>query len=150
MLAWGDSSRPLAHYRDTRSTSRRATSDTTAENWIAGDTITAHWIQTLVSAPGQQANASPKSTPQSSPKSTIDRLVARGSARAFTHLHNQRDSTAAPSLNYSRGAIIDIAMKGERIDRVTVTGKANGMQLEPIPPAPPPRDTTKSTKRSGS
>jgi hypothetical protein len=148
MLAWGDSSHPMAHYRDTRSTSKRSPTDSAAENWIAGDTITAHWIEIIVSAPGT-ANASPNSTP----KSTIDRLVARGSARAFTHIHNQRDSTTAPSLNYSRGAIIDIAMKGERIDRVTVTGKANGMHLEPIPPAPPsppPRDTTRSTKRSGS
>lgn len=149
MLAWGDSSHPVAHYRDTRSASKRATSDSVAENWIAGDTITAHWIQTSVPPPGK-TKVSPKSTPKSTPRSTMDRLVARGSARAFTHLHNQRDSTVAPSLNYSRGATIDIAMKGDRIDRVIVTGQANGIQLEPILPAPPPRDTTKSTKRSGS
>ena len=133
-LAWGDSSRPVAHYRDARSTSKRDTSDNAAENWIEGDTITAHWIETGTS-PAQE-------------KSSMDRLVARGAARAFTHLHNQRDSTTSPSLNYSRGAVIDITMKGDRIDRVIVTGQANGMQLEPLPP--PPHDTAKSAKRRGS
>jgi hypothetical protein len=140
MLAWGDSSRPVAHYRDARSTSKRATSDSAAENWIVGDTITAHWIRT--------GDSSAKA--KSSSKTTMDRLVARGSARAFTHLHNQRDSTAAPSLNYSRGAVIDLAMKGDRIDRVIVTGQANGLQLEPLPSPPLPHDTTKSAKRNGS
>jgi hypothetical protein len=140
MLAWGDSSRPEAHYRDTRSTPKRSRSDSAAENWIAGDTITAHWVHT--------ADSSAKA--KSSPKSTMDRLVARGRARAFTHLHNQRDSSAAPSLNYSRGAVIDLAMKGDRIDRVIVTGQADGVQLEPLPPPPLPQDTTKSAKRNGS
>ena len=63
-------------------------------------------------------------------------------------------------------------MKGDRIDRVMVTGQADGMQLEPLPPPPhdstksdttkgqkprgavkggnPPRDTTKSVKPRGS
>jgi hypothetical protein len=156
VLAWGDSSRPQAlssqhtiksdslaldapdevltaarAYRDARSTSKRDTSDTAEENWIAGDTITAHWLQ---------AGASPGRT-----KSNLDQLVARGSAHAFTHLRNQRDSTAPPSLNYSRGAVIDIAMKGDRIDRVIVTGQADGLQLEPLPPPAPP-DTTKGAK----
>jgi hypothetical protein len=127
-FAWGDSSRPEAHYRDARSTSKRNPSDSTKENWIAGDTITAHWAQ-----------------------QDLDRLLARGSARAFTHLHNQRDSTVPPSINYSRGAVIDIAMAGARIDRVMVTGEADGLQLDPVPPPPPaPKDTTKSTKRKGS
>jgi len=66
-------------------------------------------------------------------------VVSRGSARAFTHQYNQRDSL--PSLNYSRGAMIDISLAGGRIERVTVTGRADGVQLEPLPPAPP--DTTK-------
>jgi hypothetical protein len=151
VVAWGDSSRPRAlssqhtieadslvldapdevltaarAYRHARSTSKRDTSVAAEQNWLAGDTITAHWK-----------------------KKTLDRLVARGSARAFTHLYNQRDSTAPPSLNYSRGAVIDIAMKGDRIDRVMVTGQADGMQLDPLPP-PPPHDTLKSAKRRGS
>jgi len=149
VFAWGDSSRPRAvstqhtidadslvldapdevltdarAYRHARSTSKRDTSATAEQNWIAGDTITAHWK-----------------------KKNLDRVVARGSARAFTHLHNQHDSTAAPSLNYSRGAVIDVAMKGDHIDRVLVTGRADGVQLEPVPPLP--HDTTKAVKPKG-
>ena len=159
VFAWGDSSRPRAlssqhtiesdslaldapdevltaarAYRHARSTSKRDTSAAAAQDWIAGDTINAHWIQ-----PG---------TPPGRAKGNLDRLVARGSARAFTHLYNQRDSTAPPSLSYSRGAVIDVAMKGDRIDRVMVTGRADGVQLEPLPPPPP--DTTKRAKRKGS
>jgi hypothetical protein len=57
-------------------------------------------------------------------------------------MHGSRDSTAGPSLNYSRGAVIDIALNGDKVERVTVTGRADGVQLEPLPPAP---DTTKHT-----
>jgi hypothetical protein len=159
VFAWGDSSRPHARssqhtlqadslaldvpdevltqaraFRHALSTSRRDTSTSAAQDWIAGDTITAHWMQ----APDSSAGT----------KATLDRLVARGAARAFTHLRNERDSTAPPSLNYSRGTVIDIALKGDRIDRVLVTGRADGVQLEPLPPAPPaPRDTARPAKR---
>ena len=92
---------------------------TAEEDWIAGDTITGHWTHTTA-APGRPRDPGPPG--------------GRGSARAFTHLRNQRDSTAPPSLNYSRGAVIDIAMKGDKIDRVMVTGQADGVQLEPVPP----------------
>jgi len=37
--------------------------------------------------------------------------------------------------------MIDITLAGGKIDNVTVTGRADGVQLEPLPPAPP--DTTK-------
>jgi hypothetical protein len=182
VVAWGDSSRPHAlssqhtidadslvldapdevltaarAYRHARSTSKRDTTATAELDWIAGDTITAHWTQTAGAA--------------SKAKSSLDRLVARGSAHAFTHIHNRRDASVPPSLNYSRGAVIDITMKADRMDRVIVTGQADGMQLEPLPPPPdttqrdttktgrprgaakrgaPPRDATKSVKPKGS
>ena len=160
VFAWGDSSRPQAFssqntivadslvldapdevltaaraYRDARSSSKRDTSDTAEVDWIAGDTITARWAEKNGASPASQR--------------ALDRLIARGGARAFSHLRNQRDSTAAPSLNYSRGAVIDIAMKGDRIDRVLVTGQADGLQLDPVPPPPPPPDTTNVTKPKG-
>ncbi len=109
------------------STSRKDSSATAEVDWIAGDSLTARWKQ------------EPDSSGQA--KSKLRQLVARGAARAFTHLHNERDSTAGPSLNYSRGTTIDIALKANRIDRVIVAGRADGVQLEPRPPAPP--DTTK-------
>jgi len=114
--------------------------DTTAKrdttpDWIAGDSLTAHWTQ----------QADPARSGQ--PKSALRHLVSRGSARVLTHQYNQRDSL--PSVNYSRGAMIDITLAAGKVDRVFVTGRADGVQLEPLPPAPPdttkkqPSDTTK-------
>src|SRR5438128_3988598 len=96
-------------------------------NWIAGDALTARWMQVPDSA--------------GTPKSKLYRLIARSSARSFTHLASEHDSMG-PSLNYSRGKVIDVVLKGDKVDRVTVTGQANGVQLEPKPPAPDP--TTKT------
>src|SRR5437660_6788743 len=79
------------------STARR---DSTAD-WITGDSLTARWAQ----------QADPAGSGQ--PKSKLHRLVSRGSARVFTHQYNQRDSL--PSLNYSRGAMIDIGLQGGKI-----------------------------------
>jgi hypothetical protein len=96
-------------------------------NCIAGDTLTARWV----------------SEPDSSgtPRNRIQRIIARGAARAVTHLAGRADSTdTGPALNYSRGKVIDIALKQSRIDRVRVSGQADGVHLEPRPPAPP--DTT--------
>jgi hypothetical protein len=153
VYAWGDSSRPHAvsslhtiqadslvldvpderltearAFGKALSTSRQDSSAGAAQDWITGDTITAHWHASADSAA----------------KPVLDRLVARGTARAFTHLRNQRDSTTrAPSLNYTRGTVIAIALKGDRIDQVHAIGPADGLQLEPAPPAPASRDTTK-------
>ena len=99
-------------------------------DWIAGDSLTARWAPAADSA-GQQ-------------KRTLRRLVARGAAREFTHLHGGRDSTAGPSLNYTRGAVIDILLTGDKVDSILVSGRADGIQLELQPPAPP--DTTKKPK----
>ena len=120
------------------STSKKepATRDSTAKpevNWIAGDSLTAHWTQ-LPDSAGPS-------------KTRLRQLIARGSARSFTHLASERD-TAGPSLNYSRGKVIDIVLNGDKVERVTVTGRADGVQLEPRPPAPDTTkkaDTTKTT-----
>ena len=153
VYAWGDSSRPHAvsslhtiqadslvldvpderltearAFGKALSTSRQDSSAAAAQDWITGDTITAHWHASADSAA----------------KPVLDQLVARGTARAFTHLRKQRDSTTrAPSLNYTRGTVIAIALKGDRIDQVHAIGPADGLQLEPAPPAPASRDTTK-------
>ena len=159
LFAWGDSSRPHAisslhtiqadslaldlpdealtearAFRKARSTSQR---DSTPrgkgeQDWIAGDTIVAHWRHPADSAA----------------KPELDRLVARGTARALTHLRNERDSTRrAPSVNYTRGSVIEIALKGDRIDQVHATGPADGLHLEPLPPVDSTK--TKRAKRPG-
>ena len=100
--------------------------DSSEVDWIAGDSLTARWTQVADST--------------GTPRSKLYRLISRGSpARSFTHLASERDSTG-PSVNYSRGKVIDVVLKGDKVDRVTVTGRADGVQLEPRPPAP---DTTK-------
>src|SRR3989449_3745222 len=114
-------------YSTSKKESPKRDSTTTPEvNWIAGDSLTARWAQVADSI--------------GTPRTTLHRLIARGSARSFTHLASEHDSTGS-SLNYSRGKVIDVVLKGDKIDRVTVTGQADGVQLEPRPPAPP--DTTK-------
>jgi hypothetical protein len=113
-------------YGEALSRSRRdSTGDPNDPDWIFGDTLTARWAQERDSLGAL--------------RSRIHRIVARGSARAYTHIA-RRDSTGGPSLNYSRGKSIDITLKQARVDRVTVAGRADGVQLEPIPPPPP--DTT--------
>jgi hypothetical protein len=114
-------------YSTSKKESRKRDSTTSPEvNWIAGDSLTARWAQVADST--------------GTPRTTLHRLIARGSGRSFTHLASEHDSMGS-SLNYSRGKVIDVVLKGDKIDRVTVTGQADGVQLEPRPPAPP--DTTK-------
>jgi hypothetical protein len=104
-------------------------------DWITGDSLTIRFSQEQDSLTNR-------------PRSRLHQLVSRGSpARALTHHPNERDTThAGPSINYSRGHQITVAMLKDRIDRVVVAGKADGVHLEPKPPivadslkhAPPP------------
>jgi len=151
-LAWGDSLRPHAvstlytveadslaidtpgevltesrAFGRALSTAQRDSASPAADiDWIAGDSLTARFVQ----EPDSAGRA----------RSRLQQIHARGSARALTHHFDARDSTAAPGINYSRGQRIAVALKGDRIDRVVVAGRADGLQLEPLPPAPP--DTT--------
>jgi len=95
-------------------------------DWIAGDSLTARFVQEKDSTGREH--------------SRLQQIVARGAARALTHHIDERDSTAAKAINYSRGQRIAVLLLGAKIDRVTVAGNADGVHLEPRPPAPP--DTT--------
>jgi hypothetical protein len=91
-------------------------------DWITGDSLTIRFAQEQDSVTNR-------------PRSRLRQLVSRGSpARALTHHANERDTTqAGPSINYSRGHQITLAMLKDRIDRVVVAGKADGVHLEPRP-----------------
>ena len=122
-----------AHSTSTKESPKRDSTATGDADWFAGDSLTARWTQVPDSA--------------GTPRTKLNRVIARGSARSFTHLASQHDS-AGPSLNYSRGKVIDCILKGDKVERCTVTGQANGIQLEPKPPAPDSTkkaDTTKTT-----
>jgi hypothetical protein len=157
-FAWGDSTRPhavstlhtfdadslaldapnevlteLRGYRRAYSTSKHdSTSGPGETDLIWGDTLVAHWVQETDSA-GQ-------------PKSALQSILARGSARALTHSYDQKDSTAAPGVDYTRGKSIAIALKQSRIDRIVVGGRADGVHLEALPPPRPDSTKTDTTR----
>ncbi|HEV2670976.1 MAG TPA: hypothetical protein VGU74_07780 [Gemmatimonadales bacterium] len=129
---------------------RDSTTPPKETDWITGDTLTARFIQD-----------SAQDSTASRPHSRLRQIVSIGSARALTHHPEKNDTThAGPAINYSRGHQIDVTMLADRIDRVIVAGKADGVHLEPrrvvaadslkraradsahaapaAPPAPPP------------
>ncbi|PYO43740.1 MAG: hypothetical protein DMD33_06015 [Gemmatimonadetes bacterium] len=107
------------------STSKKDSTKNADVDWIAGDSLIARWTQVPDSA--------------SAPKTRLHELISRNNARALTHVQSEHD-TAGPSINYSRGTVIRVVLKRDKVDTVTVTGHADGVQLEHRPPAP---DTTK-------
>jgi hypothetical protein len=157
-FAWGDSLRPHAisalytiqsdslaidspgeiltesrAFRNAFSTAKRDSTTSAADtDWITGDSLTIRFAQEQDSAGGR-------------PHSRLRQLVSRGApARALTHHPDERDTTnAGPSINYSRGHQITVSMLKDRIDRVVVAGKADGVHLEPVPPV-----VADSTKRA--
>ena len=85
-----------------------------------GDTLTARFVQERDSAANRALTR-------------LQQVIARGGARALTHHYDSRDTTAGPAINYSRGHQIAVAMKQDRIDQVVVSGKSDGVHLEPRP-----------------
>ncbi len=120
-------------YRNALSRAKRDSATAPADiDWIAGDSLTAKFVQEKDSTGREH--------------SRLQQIIARGAARALTHHFDDRDTTAAPAINYSRGQRIAVLLRGAKVDRIVVAGKADGVHLEPRPPAPPaPADTTKKT-----
>ncbi len=118
-------------FRQALSRAKRDSATAAADiDWIAGDSLTARFTQELDSTGREHAR--------------LQQILARGAARALTHHFDDRDSTAAPAINYSRGQRIAVLLRGAKIDRVIVAGAADGVHLEPRPPvAPAPADTAK-------
>jgi hypothetical protein len=115
-------------FRQALSRAKRDSATAPADiDWIAGDSLTARFVQEKDSTGREH--------------SRLQQIVARGAARALTHHFDERDSTAAPAINYSRGQRIAVQLRGAKVDRIVVAGTADGVHLEPRPPAPP--DTTK-------
>ena len=157
-FAWGDSLRPHAistlytiqsdslaidspgevltesrAFGDAFSTAKRDSTTTANEtDWITGDSLTIRFVQ--------EQDSITKAA-----RSRLRELVSRGSARALTHHPpDSRDTTqTGPAINYSRGNRITVALLRDRIERVVVAGKADGVHLETRPPAPVPADTSK-------
>jgi len=134
--AWGDSLRPMA-----RSTSHTITADSlvieapgqelstvrgigtalamskedsldTEGDWMAGDTVVARFDTTET---GQRV---------------LSRLEAEGDAQAHYRVYPDDDRTVTPDISYSRGARIVATFADERVRRVDVVGKTDGVYLE--------------------
>ena len=95
-------------------------------DWLRGDTI----VATFDSA----------ATKDTSRGVQIRELLARGSARSYYHMAPSDTSIRKAAINYVNGKQIVVAFAQRRPSRVTVTGKASGMYVEPKP------DTKAATK----
>jgi hypothetical protein len=94
-----------------RATTRLDSLDTDPD-WIAGDTVIAHFVPTMTG------------------RTALDGIEATGNAAAFYRVFPQGDRTATPDLSYSRGLRIVAAFAEDRLVRVDVVGKADGVYLE--------------------
>ena len=137
-------------YRHAHSTSKRdsTTADSLAD-WIDGDTLLAHWIQAPDTTGKQRA--------------TLNRVVARGSGKAFTHSYPAKPDTTRPrpirpvhpigpdslkadsadnrpSIDYTKADVIVIDMDRGKIQQVSAAGHVNGTHLDPVAA----KDTTKT------
>jgi hypothetical protein len=153
-LAWGDRLRPAAtstsyamradslaldtpgqRLREVRGFGRAWLGGTIYEptkdrDWMRGDTVIARFAA-RDSAGSQRA--------------VLSRIEARKAAQSY-HLERNERVPTRPSINYARGDVITVTMKGgpaagSGVDRVDIRGQVDGLQLEAEPPSAPP-DTT--------
>jgi len=92
----------------------RTDSTSTEVDWIAGDSVVARFDSTDTGV------------------RTLTELHANGNARAFYQIYDSEDPEAPPGFNYSRGLMIIARFEEETLQRVDVTGQADGIYLEPI------------------
>ena len=97
-------------------------SATGKRDWIAGDTVTAHFVD-------RDSTATDR-------KTTIDQLEAQHSARSYYRLSNSKGPDKRPSVNYSRADRIVVTLKvwpdSTSVERIDAQGNVDGVHLEPI------------------
>jgi hypothetical protein len=84
-------------------------------DWIEGDTLVARF-EPATDATGKRT-------------SRLKTVLATGAARSLMHLKKGTDHPCW-SRNYSRGRRIAIALVGDSLDQVVVSGHADGAHLE--------------------
>jgi hypothetical protein len=105
-------------YGTARATSK-ADSTWVEDDWLSGDSLRARF-RTLDSTARR--------------RSEIEQVIAFGTARAYYHTENQRDSAGQRGINYSRGDKINIALSEGKVRVVDIVGHVDGVYLEPKPP----------------
>jgi lipopolysaccharide export system protein LptA len=81
-------------------------------DWIAGDTVVAHFAPTL------------------DRRTAISGIEAMGKASAYYRVFPEGGQDSIPDLSYSRGERIVAAFANDRLVRVDIVGKADGVYLE--------------------
>lgn len=94
-----------------RAASRHDSLDTD-EDWVAGDTVVARF------APGPDGGT------------MLVEIEAAGAARARYRVYASPDRTAMPDISYSRGDRIRAQFREDRLLRVDIAGKSDGVYLE--------------------
>ncbi len=92
---------------------------TEERDWIAGDTIVAHFDTATV--PGDTAQ-----------RTRMREVTATGAARAFYQLAPSGGGRGAPNLSYNRGREIVVSFAEGEVQQVDVKEKASGLYLEPV------------------
>lgn len=104
-------------------------STTGDRDWMSGDTVVASFTQWDSAG---------------STRTALGTIAASGEARSFYRVSDQQHNGGLPSINYARGDQITVHMQsaGRRgVERVDLHGRVDGLNLEPLPPAPPPSDS---------
>lgn len=96
---------------------------TAEHDWLRGDTIYAYFDSSAV--PARDSARQP----------ALDELVAVGHARSFYQMAPKDTAAIGPAINYVRGDTITVAFADRAARRVTISGDASGVYLDPTPPA---------------
>jgi hypothetical protein len=150
-LAWGDSLKPSAtstsyamkadslaldtpgqRLREVRGFGRAWLGGTVHQptrdrDWMRGDTVVARFAE--------RDSAGTR-------RAVLSRIEARKGAQSY-HLEPNQRTPAKPSINYARGDVITVTMKGgpsagSGVERVDIRGQVDGIQLEAEAPSAPP------------
>lgn len=103
----------------------------TERDWIAGDTIDAHFE--TVDVPLDSAVTDTAAVSATASKTRMRAVTASGAARAFYQLPPSGGARGAPNLSYNRGRMITVLFEEGEMSTVTVSERASGVYLEPTP-----------------
>lgn len=93
---------------------------TAEHDWLRGDTIYAYFDSSAARDSARQP--------------TLDELMAIGHARSFYQMAPKDTAAIGPAINYVRGDTITVAFADRAARRVTISGDASGVYLDPTPP----------------
>ena len=97
---------------------------TAEHDWLRGDTVYAYFDSAAAAGGGSSAQPS------------LRELMAIGHARSFYQIAPRDTAAIGPAVNYVRGDTITVAFANRAARRVTISGDASGVYLDPAPVHP--------------